>query len=96
LTDEQRRRGGKDRQPFGPAAGPSGHQLRNSCVLRPEHWQKNFKFPKMSIFQCLRNSMKKKPTPKNSDWNISFWFAVLSPLIGVAIGFVAAAIVETL
>jgi hypothetical protein len=29
--------------------------------------------------------MKKKPIPENSDWNISFWFAALSPLIGVAI-----------
>jgi hypothetical protein len=29
--------------------------------------------------------MKKKPTPENSDWNISFWFAAFSPLIGVAI-----------
>jgi hypothetical protein len=40
--------------------------------------------------------MKKNPTPEKSDWNISFWFAALSPLIGVALGFVAAAIVETL
>jgi hypothetical protein len=40
--------------------------------------------------------MKRKPTPENSDWNISFWFAVLSPLIGVALGFAAAAIVEAL
>ena len=41
--------------------------------------------------------MKRNPTPENPDWNISFWFAVLSPLIGVAIGlFVAAAVIETL
>ncbi len=40
--------------------------------------------------------MKRKPIHENSDWNISFWFAVLSPLIGVAIGFVAAAVIETL
>jgi hypothetical protein len=40
--------------------------------------------------------MKRNPTPKNSDWNISFWFAVLSPLIGVALGLVAAAVVENL
>jgi hypothetical protein len=40
--------------------------------------------------------MKRHPTPENSDWNISFWFAVLSPLIGVAIGFLAAAVIETL
>jgi len=42
-----------------------------------------------------KNSMKTNPT-SNSDWNISFWFTVLSPLIGVAIGFVAAAVIETL
>jgi hypothetical protein len=43
--------------------------------------------------------MKRNPTRKNSDWNISFWFAVLSPLIGVAImaiGFLAAAVIKTL
>ena len=40
--------------------------------------------------------MKRNPTPENPDWNISFWFAVLSPLIGVAIGFVAAAVIEAL
>jgi hypothetical protein len=40
--------------------------------------------------------MKRKPTPENSDWNISFCFAVLSPLIGVARGFAAAAVIETL
>jgi hypothetical protein len=27
--------------------------------------------------------MKRKPTPKNSDWSISFWFVVLWPLIVV-------------
>jgi hypothetical protein len=42
-----------------------------------------------------KNSMKTNPT-SNSDWNISFWFAVLSPLIGVALGFAAAAVVEAL
>jgi len=42
-----------------------------------------------------KNSMKTNPTSK-SDWNISFWFAVLSPLIGVALGFAAAAVVEAL
>jgi hypothetical protein len=43
-----------------------------------------------------KSGMKRNPTPENSDWNISFWFAVLSPLIGVAIGFAAAAVIETL
>ena len=40
--------------------------------------------------------MKRNSKPENREWNVSFWFAVLSPLIGVALGFVAAAIVETL
>ena len=43
--------------------------------------------------------MKRKPTPKNSDWNISFWFVVLWPLIVVAIvgiGFLAADVIKTL
>ena len=43
-----------------------------------------------------KSGMKKKPTPENSDWNISFWFAVLRPLIGVALGFAAAAVIEAL
>jgi hypothetical protein len=40
--------------------------------------------------------MKRNPIPEKSDWNVSFWFAVLSPLIGVALGFAAAAVVEAL
>ena len=43
--------------------------------------------------------MKRKPTPKNSDWSISFWFVVLWPLIVVAIvaiGFLAADVIKTL
>jgi hypothetical protein len=40
--------------------------------------------------------MKTDPSAQGSGWNVSFWFAVLSPLIGVAIGFVAAAVIETL
>ena len=40
--------------------------------------------------------MKRNPSTKDSDWNISFWFAVLSPLIGVAVGFAAAAVIEAL
>jgi hypothetical protein len=40
--------------------------------------------------------MKRNPTPENSDWNVSFWFVVLSPLIGVALRFAAAAVIEAL
>ncbi len=40
--------------------------------------------------------MKINPSSKDSGWNISFWFAVLSPLIGVALGFAAAAVIEIL
>jgi len=40
--------------------------------------------------------MKRKPTRENSDWNMSFWFGVLSPLIGVAPRFAAAAVIEAL
>jgi len=43
--------------------------------------------------------MKRKPTPKNSEWNISFWLMVLWPLIVVAIvaiGFLAPALIKTL
>jgi hypothetical protein len=30
--------------------------------------------------------MKRNPTPEKSHWNISFWFAVLSALLGVLLG----------
>jgi hypothetical protein len=43
--------------------------------------------------------MKRKPTPENSDWNISFWVVALWPLIVVAIvsiGFLAADVIKTL
>ena len=28
----------------------------------------------------------------NLEWNVSFWFAALSPLIGIALGFALAAL----
>jgi nitrate reductase NapE component len=43
--------------------------------------------------------MKRKPTPENSDWNLSFWVVALWPLIVVAIvaiGFLAPALIKTL
>ena len=43
--------------------------------------------------------MKRKPARENPDWNISFWFVVLWPLIVVAIvaiGFLAPALIKTL
>jgi nitrate reductase NapE component len=41
--------------------------------------------------------MKRKSTPKNSDYDISFWLVVLWPLICVAIvsiGFLAADVIK--
>jgi nitrate reductase NapE component len=43
--------------------------------------------------------MKRKPTPKNPEWNLSFWVVALWPLIVVAIvsiGFLAAGMIKTL
>ena len=40
--------------------------------------------------------MKTNSIAQESGWNVSFWFAVLSPLIGVALGFAAAAVIEAL
>ena len=43
--------------------------------------------------------MKRKPAHENPDWNISFWFVVLWPLIVVAIvgmGFLAPAVIKAL
>jgi hypothetical protein len=43
--------------------------------------------------------MKRKSTPENSDYNISFWVVVLWPSIVVAIvciGFLAADVIKTL
>jgi hypothetical protein len=42
--------------------------------------------------------MKRKPTPENPDWNLSFWVVALWPLIVVAIvaiGFLAPALIKT-
>ena len=36
--------------------------------------------------------MKTNPTAQESGWRVSFWFAVSSPLIGVLLAFLAAAI----
>jgi len=36
--------------------------------------------------------VKTNSTVKVPDWNISFWFAVSSPLLGVLLGFGAVAI----
>jgi hypothetical protein len=38
------------------------------------------------------NNMKTKPTAKESDWDVSFWFAISSPLVGVLLGILAVAI----
>jgi len=43
--------------------------------------------------------MKRKPTHEKSDYDISFWFVALWPLICVAIvviGFLAADVIKTL
>jgi len=36
--------------------------------------------------------MNRNPNADNPEWNVSFWFAALSPLIGIALGFVLAAL----
>jgi len=36
--------------------------------------------------------MKTNPGAQGSGWNASFWFAVSSPLLGVLVGILAAAI----
>jgi hypothetical protein len=33
-----------------------------------------------------------KTTAKKSDWDVSFWFAISSPLLGVLVGILALAI----
>lgn len=50
----------------------------------------------MSVFERLRKCYEEETTPENSDWNISFWVVALWPLIGVAIGLAAAAVIEAL
>jgi hypothetical protein len=36
--------------------------------------------------------METNPVAQDSGWDVCFWFAVSSPLLGVLLGFVAAAI----
>ena len=33
--------------------------------------------------------MKTNPTTNDAGWNVSFWFAVSSPLLGVLVGLLA-------
>jgi len=40
--------------------------------------------------------VRRNPNLENSDWDISFWFAALSPLLGVGLGLAAAAMIEVL
>jgi hypothetical protein len=39
-----------------------------------------------------RRSMMTDRSAPDSDWNVSFWFVVSSPLLGVLLGILAAAI----
>jgi hypothetical protein len=39
-----------------------------------------------------KNSMKTNAIAQDSVWRISFWFAISSPLLGVLLGILAAAI----
>jgi hypothetical protein len=40
--------------------------------------------------------VRRNPNLENSDSDISFWFAALNPLLGVALGLAAAAVIEML
>jgi hypothetical protein len=33
--------------------------------------------------------MEAKEASVGADWNVSFWFAVLSPVLGILVGFLA-------
>jgi hypothetical protein len=38
----------------------------------------------------LAKTIIKKTAPEaDKDWNIAFWFAVLSPVLGILVGFLA-------
>jgi hypothetical protein len=39
-----------------------------------------------------KNSMKTNAIAQGSGWDVSFWFALSSPLLGVLVGLLAAAI----
>jgi hypothetical protein len=46
----------------------------------------------MFASEDLKESMNKNLTADNLGWSVSFWFAALSPLIGIALGFALAAL----
>jgi hypothetical protein len=63
------------------------------------HVEKQITFSEMSVLKRLRKVHEERTDFKNSEWNISFWFVVLWPLIVVAIvaiGFLAPALIKTL
>ena len=51
-------------------------------------------FRNVGLKTLEKGNVKKNPSRKDSGWNISFWFAVLSPLIGIALTFAAAAVMK--
>jgi len=46
----------------------------------------------ISFFERLRNNVKTNKSAKDSDWDVSFWFAGSSPLLGVLVALLALAI----
>ena len=84
--------------------GPRRPHLKSSCSLvdylafelkgvraGPQH-RRNSNSIEMSASENLKEGMNKNLTADNPGWNVSRWFAVLSPLIGIALGFALAAL----
>src|SRR5436309_10636773 len=87
---------GPDGLKSSPSKEKTPHNAERSPWCRAQESRNRFHALRNADLRMLeKNSMKTNPT-SNSDWNISFWFAVLSPLIGVALGFAAAAVIEAL
>ena len=51
-------------------------------------------FRNVGLKTLEKGNVKKNPSRKDSGWNISLWFAVSSPLIGIALTFAAAAVMK--
>jgi hypothetical protein len=60
---------------------------------RRSNWRKKSEiFWNFGLRTLEKYSVKTNAIDQNSGWRVSFWFAVSSPLIGVLLAFLAAAI----
>jgi len=76
-----------------PPSLENGHRERVVLHAAPKYCARNFmRLLNEDLRTLEKNTMKTNPSAQGSGWNVSFWFALSSPLLGVLLGILAAAI----